>query len=114
MPNKVTKQFSLIKLGLDNRPKNYSGFGLLLIPKDSKILLFGGDQNPVKYTFLFDLYSKQVSKCNIYTETEDKFMTNWVWTNESFAMAFGVNWLHIFDYQSNKFMSAICYDTSVS
>ena len=73
-------KFELLKLNLDTRPKNLTGFGVLpfgLASKDREIvLMFGGEANQVRYTFLFDPLKREICKCNIYTGDQDRFMTN--------------------------------------
>ena len=91
-------QFQLVKLSLDTRPRIYANFGIMNINMDGRelLLLFGGDSNPIRYTLLFDLYKREICKCNIYTGDEDRMLTNFVWNGEQ-SLIFGETRLHIYD-----------------
>lgn len=62
---RIGKQFQLLKLNTDSRPGYFQNFGILPITKG--FILFGGDYNSVRNTYLFDILKKEICKCNIYT-----------------------------------------------
>lgn len=64
--------FQLQKLTVDNRTKNYTSYGVFEIDSapDSLrklLLLFGGQENPQRYTLLYDGKKREIVKCSIYT-----------------------------------------------
>ena len=109
-------QFSLVKLHIDTRPRNFAFFGVLVFPKEGRdsILLFGGGQaeNPTRVTYLFDEHKKEVCKCNIYAGDVDKFMVSYLYQDEDGpdVLAFGQTRMHIFHKAQRKFTGARCYD----
>lgn len=40
------------------------------------ILLFGGDNNPSRFTYLFNDIKREVTKTDIYTGDQDRFLCN--------------------------------------
>ena len=67
--------FTLIKLSLDNRPKNFNGFSLISMGTN---LLFASGDSPLRQCFVFKPDRREVSKCNVYTGDMDRVNLNYV------------------------------------
>ena len=73
-------------------------------------ILFGGENNKVRNTYLFDVGKKEICKCNIYTGDSDRFLTNFIFQDGPDFLAFGETRFHIFSSTHQKFTGAQCYD----
>lgn len=116
-PASQKNQFILVNLALDVRPKVLQSFSVVAISRlkaDNKdmILIFGGDYNPSRFTYLFNDVKREVTKTDIYTGDQDRYMSNQQARDKSRSetIVFGAGRIHIFSQKQRKFTGASCYD----
>lgn len=110
-------QFILLNLGLDVRPKVLQAISVVPISRlkaehKDMILIFGGDQNPSRFTYLFNDIKREVAKTDIYTGDQDRLLSNQLARDPSSSetVVFGSGRIHIFNHRQRKFTGASCYD----
>lgn len=76
------------------------------------ILLFGGDNNPSRFTYLFNDIKREVTKTDIYTGDQDRFLCNQFGRlpGSDEIILFGAGRIHFFSHRLRKFTGASCYD----